>query len=45
MLTGAFCVAGSLWFTFELPEISAIMQPIYQKMALPVTPGTASPLP
>jgi hypothetical protein len=30
MLTGAFCVAGSLWFTFELPKISAIMQPIYQ---------------
>jgi MFS family permease len=39
MVTGAFCVAGSLWFTLELPKISAVMRPIYQKMGL--LPGDA----
>ena len=34
MLTGACCIAGSLWFTFELPKIGAIMRPIYQEMGL-----------
>jgi MFS family permease len=34
ILTGACCVAGSLWFTLELPKIKAIMQPIYQDMGL-----------
>jgi MFS family permease len=34
MFTGAFCVAASLWFTFELPKIRAIMRPIYEKMGL-----------
>ncbi len=34
ILTGAFCVAGALWFTLELPKISAIMRPIYQQMSL-----------
>jgi MFS family permease len=33
IVTGAFCVAGSLWFTFELPKINALMRPIYQEMA------------
>jgi MFS family permease len=32
MLTGAFCLAGSLWFTFELPKIDAAIQPIYKEM-------------
>ncbi len=37
MITGAFCVAGSLWFAFELPKIRPIMRPIYeQKGLLPV---------
>jgi hypothetical protein len=27
---GACCIAGSVWFTFELPKIRAIMRPIYQ---------------
>jgi MFS family permease len=36
MLTGAFCVAGSLWFTFERPKIGAIMRAIYQEMGLVV---------
>lgn len=34
ILTGAFCVAGSLWFTLELPNIRAVMRPIYQEMGL-----------
>jgi MFS family permease len=34
IFTGAFCVAGSLWFTFELPKIRAVMRPIYREMGL-----------
>ena len=33
-ITGAFCVAGSLWFTLELPKIRAVMMPIYQEMGV-----------
>jgi MFS family permease len=32
MLTGGCCIAGSLWFTSELPKIGAIMRPIYRQM-------------
>ena len=34
IITGAFCVAASLWFTLELPKIRAVMRPIYQQMGL-----------
>jgi MFS family permease len=34
MVSGAFCIAGSLWFTLELPKIRAVMRPIYQGMGL-----------
>jgi MFS family permease len=34
IFTGAFCVAGSLWFTLELPKIKAVMRPIYQEKGL-----------
>jgi MFS family permease len=34
ILTGAFCAAGALWFTLELPNIRAVMRPIYQDMGL-----------
>jgi MFS family permease len=34
MLTGLFCIAGSLWFAFELPKIKGIMRPIYQQNGL-----------
>ncbi len=34
IVTGAFCIAGSLWFTFELPKVRAVMRPIYQQMGL-----------
>jgi len=42
MLTGACVVAGSVWFSFELPKIRADMRPIYQGMGLlPNDPATA----
>lgn len=34
IITGSFCLAGSLWFTFEMPKIGAIMRPVYQEMGL-----------
>jgi MFS family permease len=34
MVTGAFCVAGSMWFAVELPKIKAVMRPIYEEMGL-----------
>jgi MFS family permease len=34
MVTGVFCVAGSLWFTLQLPKLDAIMRPIYREMGL-----------
>ncbi len=34
MVTGACCIAGSLWFTFELPKVRKVMRPIYQQMGL-----------
>jgi len=37
MITGACCVGGSVWFSFELPKIRAIMWPIYAGMGLMTT--------
>ena len=34
IVTGACCLAGSLWFAFQLPKIRAVMRPIYQEMGL-----------
>ncbi|MGA7220359.1 MAG: MFS transporter, partial [Candidatus Sulfotelmatobacter sp.] len=34
MITGAFCLAGSLWFTTQLPAIRKIMRPIYIEMGI-----------
>ncbi|HEY3973855.1 MAG TPA: MFS transporter [Candidatus Sulfotelmatobacter sp.] len=34
MVTGAFCLAGSLWFAVERPKIRAVMRPIYREMGL-----------
>jgi len=45
MITGAFCVAGSLWFTLELPRLRAIMRPIYREMGVLPALETTSPLP
>jgi MFS family permease len=32
--TGAFCVAGSLWFLLDLPKIYAVIRPLYQQQGL-----------
>jgi MFS family permease len=45
MAMGAFCVAGSLWFTLDLPKVNAIMRPIYREMGLLPACDTPSPLP
>jgi MFS family permease len=34
IVTGAFCIAGSLWFTLEMPKVGAVMRPIYQEQGL-----------
>lgn len=34
IVTGACCVAGSVWFTLERPKIRALMRPIYREMGL-----------
>ncbi len=34
IFTGACCLAGSLWFTFELPKVTAAMRPVYREMGL-----------
>jgi MFS family permease len=34
IVTGTFCLAGSLWFTLHLPKLHAVMMPIYRGMGL-----------
>src|SRR6201999_2297647 len=34
MITGACCIIGSFWYSFQLPKIRAVMRPIYQEMGL-----------
>jgi MFS family permease len=34
VITGACCIAGAIWFTFELGPISAIIEPIYRAKGL-----------
>ena len=34
IITGAFCVAGSLWFALELRKVNTAIEPIYQRMGL-----------
>ena len=34
IITGGFCVVGSLWFTFQLPKVRAVMRPIYLEKGL-----------
>jgi MFS family permease len=41
IVTGACCIAGSIWFTFELPKVRVAMRPIYQQMGL--LPGDPEP--
>jgi MFS family permease len=34
IITGTCCLAGSLWFTTQLPAIRSIMRPIYRELGL-----------
>jgi MFS family permease len=34
MITGASCLLGSVWFTFELPAVRKVMRPIYVEMGI-----------
>jgi MFS family permease len=34
MITGACCVLGAVWFTFELPKMYLVMRPIYQQLGI-----------
>jgi MFS family permease len=34
IVTGLFCIAGAIWFAFELPKMRAVMRPIYQEKGL-----------
>ena len=38
VITGAFCIAGSVWFTLEMPKIRAIMHPIYEETGIMTMP-------
>ena len=44
MILGAFCIAGSLWFTLERPKIRELMRPIYQEKGLVPVRSAPSPL-
>lgn len=41
MVTGVGCVAGSIWFTLELPKVRALMRPIYREMGLLAAEGVS----
>ena len=34
MITGACCMMGCVWFTFELPAVRKVMRPIYREMGI-----------
>jgi MFS family permease len=38
IITGSFCLAGSVWFTTQLKSIRAIMRPIYIEMGIMQSP-------
>jgi MFS-type transporter involved in bile tolerance (Atg22 family) len=38
MITGICCVAGSAWFTTQLPAVRAVMRPIYVEMGILQSP-------
>ena len=43
IFTGAFCVAGSVWFTFNLSKVNSVMHPIYREMGLMPPPSEMDP--
>jgi MFS family permease len=40
IFTGAFCIAGSLWYSTKLPSLDAAVQPIDEPAGLPTTRET-----
>ncbi len=34
IVTGTFCLLGSLWFSLQMPKVRTVMRPIYQEMGL-----------
>ena len=34
IITGTFCLLGSVWFSLQMPKIRTVMRPIYQEMGL-----------
>jgi MFS family permease len=42
MITGAFCIAGSLWYTSQLPAMRKVMRPIYIEMG--ILPNPSEPI-
>lgn len=44
ILTGACCIAGSLWFTLDLPKVHAEMRPVYQELGLLPAPEASAPV-
>ncbi len=34
IVTGSVCIAGSLWFWFEMPKLRVVMRPIYEQKGL-----------
>lgn len=34
IITGTFCLLGSLWFSLQIPKIRTVMRPIYREMGL-----------
>jgi MFS family permease len=34
MITGIFCIAGSIWYTTQLPAMRTVMRPIYIEMGI-----------
>jgi hypothetical protein len=34
IVTGGFCLVGSVWFVRERPKIAKIMRPIYRELGL-----------
>ncbi|HNY26943.1 MAG TPA: MFS transporter [Candidatus Sumerlaeota bacterium] len=40
MISGAFCIVGSIWFTLNLPNVNALIRPIYQEKGFLPVSGT-----
>lgn len=39
LLCGAGCIAGAVWFWFQIPKLRAVIRPIYQRMGILPVPA------